>query len=193
VSIDHKLICGITQKGKSVWAGAMARRWTERGGLLLVYTPNKRDARDIWRPAGAAHITNNAAEAERIFWHHSRRAWWVWDEAGELFGLDRQARQRHAMVTRGRHHPWLHTVVLICQQYRSIAPAVREQCTDLYVFGQGRKSVDALVEERIDRGFERCLTAGVGEFIHKPNNNTPGRFLAYRLPKQQKQQQPAPN
>jgi hypothetical protein len=49
----------------------------------------------------------------------------------------------------------------------------------LYAFCQGRKSADALIEEKADPLFDRATTLGVGEFVYKDSNLTPAELRKF--------------
>ena len=70
----------------------------------------------------------------------------ILDDVADDPAITRSSRALHTLFTRGRHS-WIATI-LSTQKYRSLAPIIRYNCTDLVVFRlRSQAELDAIMEE----------------------------------------------
>lgn len=86
----------------------------------------------------------------------------VVDEAADFFGMSQ--RENHWIFTRGRHEAIL--PIAIGQRIKMMAPNVREQASDLYVFESSIEAADILAEAYNMPELVRAPELSQGEFFH---------------------------
>ena len=86
----------------------------------------------------------------------------VIDEAADFFAVGQ--RENHWIFTRGRHDAML--PIAIGQRIKMMAPNIREQATDLYVFESSIEAGEILAEAYNMAGLENAHTLRQGEFFH---------------------------
>lgn len=86
----------------------------------------------------------------------------VVDEAAEFFRVGML--ENHWVFSRGRHHAIL--PIAIAQRLKMMAPNVREQATDLYVFESGREASGILATEYNCDDLLSAPELGQGEYFH---------------------------
>lgn len=86
----------------------------------------------------------------------------VIDEAAEFFRVGQH--ENHWIFTRGRHDAML--PIAIAQRLKMMAPNVREQASDLYVFNSGNEASNILAEEYNCPDLLSAPELSQGEFFH---------------------------
>lgn len=155
----HSIILGMTESGKSTLALSLARRYKTQHELGLLVLDPLRDPR--WQRIGADFVTDSQEEFLRVFWR-SRSCACFLDEGGESVG-----RYSHAMqmtATRGRHLG--HMCHYIAQRAVQLAPIVRDQCTNLFLFCSSAKDGALLAEEFNEPQLAECSKLKQGDYIH---------------------------
>jgi hypothetical protein len=163
------LIVGASESGKS----SLARRLTVDAGLpFLVYDPLESE----WD--GAQFITPDfelyKTELEKMkgFPHVA-----VVDEAGDVFSVAQ--RENHWLFTRGRHHAML--PIAIAQRMTMIAPNVRTNATDLYLFRSAKPECETLAVDYAEEGLLEGATLNQGEFLHSRWENGKKHLTKHKL------------
>jgi hypothetical protein len=86
----------------------------------------------------------------------------VIDEAAEFFRVGQH--MNHWIFSRGRHHAML--PIAIAQRLKMMAPNVREQATDLYVFESGKEASGILATEYNCDDLLCAPELSQGEYFH---------------------------
>lgn len=84
------------------------------------------------------------------------------DEAADFFTVGDKA--NHWIFTRGRHHAML--PIAICHRVKSMAPIVRDQATDLYVFESSIETAQILADAYNQPDLECAPELRAGEYFH---------------------------
>ena len=156
----HSLFCGVTQSGKTTLARYIARELAKRGQPMSVYDPVGTPTRGGDWPESATMFRDEEKFLEHLADDRVVNRHIFVDEADELFHLAR--RENFWLLTRGRHFGF--SVNLICCRPKSLAPAVRRQCTRVYMF---RLAKDDAVEVGRDLGHSdfAAYDFDQGEFL----------------------------
>lgn len=156
----HSLICGVTQSGKTTLAHTLARAATDIGQNAIVFDPvGTRTAAGSW-PNSAVIFENEDEFFAYLMRPDVRHAHVFIDESADLFNVSR--RENLWLPTRGRHFGFF--LYLICQRPKMIAPTVRNQCGQAYIF---RLAHDDLKEIGKDYGFSNLdkNSLDTGDFL----------------------------
>lgn len=147
------LIVGVSESGKST----LARRLVKMAGLPYhVFDPIGAQ----WD--GAASVSSDFAIFSSEVLADTRPRVAVIDEAGDVFGVGQ--RENHWLFTRGRHSAIL--PVAIAQRMSMIAPNVRTNATDLYLFRSSTRDCQTLADDYADDTLLLAAELEQGEFIH---------------------------
>ncbi len=154
----HNLVVGISGSGKSTLAFVLADGHAKRGDQVLVLDPN----RDNW-PTDDRYIFDDPLRFLQVAKQSQRCALFI-DEAGEVIGRGKHAREMQWITTRSRH--WGHRVYLICQRATQVELNIRSQCTTGYVFRQSPGDSRALADTFADDKLLAASELQTGEFLH---------------------------
>jgi DNA helicase HerA-like ATPase len=154
----HNLIVGIGGSGKSTLARVLASGFRNRQEEVLVLDPNK----DEW-PTEERYIFDDPLRFLKLAKKSQRCALFI-DEAGEVIGRGKHAREMQWITTRSRH--WGHRVFLICQRATQIELTIRSQCTTGYIFRQSPGDSRALADTFADDALLEASTLQKGEYLH---------------------------
>lgn len=168
--VIHRAYLGRSQSGKTMLAKRDAFEAARDGRLVMVFDPIQ-DA-----PWPARWVTDDADAFVAAFWHKSNRgATWIIDEAAtDFFGCGAESdRERARLLTRGRHA--LNAVWVVSQEYRGVSsalpPVARNQCYRIVCCTQGRRSCEALAEERVREEFLEAVTIPRGRYLYQASLN----------------------
>lgn len=145
----------MTLSGKTTLARSLCSYAKKQGVGVIVLDPIRDPA---WQ---ADFITDNEYEFLRVFWA-SRSCLALMDEGGESVGRYNLAMQKTA--TRGRHAG--HTCVYVAQKATQLAPIVRDQCTNLFLFTSSARDGKVLAEEWNKPELALCHTYEQYEYAH---------------------------
>ena len=152
----HTLILGMTESGKTTTAKVLIKKFKNQGVKSLVLDPLKDPG------FNADYQTDNPDEFLRVVF--SSRSCHVYvDESGDAIGHYNPTMQK--LATKGRHYG--HSCFFITQKATQIPPIIRDQCSQVFLFGSGLQSCKAIAEEFNSKEFLRCTELRQGEFIHK--------------------------
>lgn len=156
----HILICGVTLSGKTTLARVLAENLEKRGVKIAVRDPvNSPTVNGSW-PKSARIFSN---DEEFLDWAHSDEAVntvvFV-DEAGDLFTVEN--RHLHWMFTKGRHFGLF--MVPICVRPKLVAPNVRHQCTEAYLFRLSQEDMREIGQDYGHSGLQK-IPLDRGDFI----------------------------
>ena len=164
------MIIGVGESGKS----GLARKLIAEAGLpFYVRDPIMSE----W--AGACLVTDDNDEFKRAVMSDERPRIAVWDEAMEGLGVG--DKQNHIFFTRWRHHAIL--PIAIAQRYTMIAPNLRVNATDLYIFETGRKDCEMIADEYNCPEIIGAVDFIAGDFFHfqKKDDNGKKSLTRHRL------------
>lgn len=152
----HILIYGQTTSGKSVLGKIMAQKYLDSGVGVMVFTPLP----EQW----PCHFqTSDISEFVEIAMLENECALFV-DEGSEVFNLGRK--ENHILATRGRHRG--HRLHVLAQRgFSAIAPIVRDQASDLYLFNVSLYDARKLADEWNDETILNAAELPPGTCIHK--------------------------
>lgn len=127
----HSLIIGQTLSGKSYFCNQLARAAVAAGKTVQIIDPTgsfgeEFDALDAF----CDDVDELLDEPSHVFL----------DEASAY--LDVGHRKNHRVLTKGRHNGW--RVYVICQRFNSVAPIVRDQCGEIFIFNVSREAAKEL-------------------------------------------------
>lgn len=149
------IIVGVSESGKS----ALAKR-------LITGSPIPVFIRD---PVGATdwpRCDGNFEDSDELRSHlaqmNNKPCIAVIDEGADFFTVGQK--ENHWIFTRGRHHAML--PIVICHYVKAMAPIVRDQSTDLYVFESSILTSQILADSYNMPRLENAHTLNQGEFYH---------------------------
>lgn len=147
------LIVGVSESGKS----GLARELIKRAGLpFYVFDP----IGSRWEGATIATVDFNLFTVELM--KDKRPRVGVVDESGDAFGVGQK--ENHWLFTRGRHSAIL--PIAIAQRMTMIAPNVRTNATDIYLFRSSAKDCQTLADDYADDNLLAASELSQGEFLH---------------------------
>lgn len=149
----HTGIFGRTESGKSFFAQAWARSLILRGEPVQIIDPVGSFSDPIFEP----FLRESIADLE----FSSTGCDVFVDEAGDFFSLS--DRDNYWVARRGRHEGW--RLRLIAQSLKSLAPTVRNQLTDYFVFVNTFEATEQL-SKLLDFDAEKVLDFQQGDFLH---------------------------
>lgn len=165
------LIVGKSESGKS----SLARRLMDdalKAGIP-VYV---RDPLGYQWP-GASGYFNDTTELRRLMVQYGAPAIVIVDEAVDFFRP--QQVENHWIFTRGRHEGLL--PIAIAHRVKMIAPNVRAQASDLYVFYSARDDAEILAGDYAHDGLKIANTLDQGEFFHVRWQNKKNLLTRHKL------------
>lgn len=154
----HKLIVGQTLSGKSTLAKAFAADAVKRGIVPVVYDPTLSE----WP---TEFVTDDFAEfVEFIHTLHADgfRMVAIVDEADTVMSM--ADRGNWWLFTRGRHYGL--EAIAITQRPKLVAPTVRGNCADAFIFHLGKNDASELADDISADGASAAPTLRQGEFFH---------------------------
>lgn len=169
-AIHHTLYVGVTMTGKTTLARYRARKLAAMGRAVVVYDPVGTGTAGGGWPDGDNVLQFDDFEQFMTWVRRNGDADLFIDEAGDHFG--QHDSENHWLLRRGRHYGY--AVHLISQRPKMLAPNVRTQCSQLYVF---RVATDDMRELCADMGHD-CPRFGHGPDEEKPLDT--GDFLVVR-------------
>lgn len=138
--VDGKrvIIVGISGCGKTLIAMRIAEHFFRCGRPVVVFDPFIKPGK--WK---ADFVTDSIEVLYNISQHPDNKEMvFVIDEAGEFFARDRKY-NRIATLTRQKGHD----VYFVAQRALQLQPAVRSNCSEMYVFRQSLPDAKTLAEE----------------------------------------------
>lgn len=147
------LIVGVSESGKS----SLARSLIKDADGLPVYV---RDP--IGTEWDAAGFFETSEELRALIRSHGAPAIVIIDESVDFFRVGQV--ENHWIFTRGRHQGLL--PVAIAHRVKMIAPNVRAQATDLYVFNSAREDAETLAQDYNEPRLVEACDLSQGEFLH---------------------------
>lgn len=148
------LIVGTSESGKTT----LANRLIEKAHVpIFIHDPVGAE----WSKCDARFYTSDELRALIVPLKNSPCIVVV-DEAAEFFRVGQP--ENHWIFTRGRHHAIL--PIAIAQRLKMMAPNVREQASDLYVFNSGIEASKILAEEYNCPDLLAANELAQGEFFH---------------------------
>lgn len=159
------LIVGKSESGKSSLARRLMAPAIAAGLPVFVRDP----LGYTWE--GARGYFNDTTELRCLMAEHGTPAVVVIDESVDFFRVGQV--ENHWIFTRGRHEGLL--PISIAHRVKMIAPNVRAQASDLYVFNSAKEDSDILAGDYAHEGLREANTLEQGEFFHlrwKDKKNT---------------------
>lgn len=149
------IIVGVSESGKS----AMAKRLIQ-GSNIPVFLRDPVGALDWPRVDG--RFENSEELRELLSKQKDAPCICVIDEGADFFTVGQK--ENHWIFTRGRHHAML--PIVICHYVKAMAPIVRDQSTDLYVFESSIDTSQILADSYNVPEIAEAHTLKQGEFYH---------------------------
>lgn len=185
--MTHRIFAGVTQSGKTTLARHFCRSFAAMGHKTIVYDPVGT------KTAGGEWATNsvvfNGDDPTEFFDYLKRddvyHAHVFCDEAGDYFGVS--DRLNHWLLRRGRHKGFF--VNVISQRPKMLAPNVRTQCGQAFIFRLAVDDADEIGRDfghtnlgkhvsALDKGEYLMLISGTpaiakGNVFKQLSSNTP--------------------
>lgn len=154
----HKLVVGQTLSGKSTLVKAMAAEAIKRGIVLVVYDPTLSPE---WPTEFVTDDEETFYEMLRAVHAEGSQALCVVDEADTLLSMSH--RHNWWMFQRGRHFAF--EFVAITQRPQLVAPSIRSNAPELFIFQTGKNDAAFLGE---DYGVDLSAAPELvqGSFLH---------------------------
>ena len=153
----HKLITGQTLSGKSTLARAIVADASARHIVPVIYDPTlSPDWKSDFVTDDYAEFVSNLSECARA----GLPIFAVVDEADTV--LSQGDRDNWWLFTRGRHFGI--EACAITQRPQLVAPTVRGQCADVFVFHLGKNDASFLSEDVAAPDIQGAPTLRQGEF-----------------------------
>lgn len=153
----HSLIIGMTESGKTTLAKMLCRTLNNGGNKTAVLDPLFDDG---WQ---CDFQTQNSDEFLR--WAKSNRSAYLFVDEGSI-SIGRYNLPMQWLATMARH--WGHSATFISQGLTQLPPAVRNNCSRLYLF-TAADSVSKIAAEEFNKKELRDAEAlGRGEFLIVP-------------------------
>ena len=155
----HKAIYGSTLSGKSTLARALVAAARNDNIVPIIYDPTESK---LW---SSDYVTSDSAE----FFYMLKQAheqnfkiFAVVDEADTLLSVSEK--ENHWLASRGRHFGL--ELCVITQRPQMIAPTVRGQTGEQFLFNIGVNDAKFLANDHGAQGFEDAPELVKGEFLH---------------------------
>ena len=162
--MSHATIAGMTESGKTFGAMCLAKALRAEGvSTLVLHKPM-----EIW-PADAASWQTDDIERFLPMFDGSRGCA-VFMELSDAAVSKYDARV-HRCFTAGRHLG--HSVHYITQRPATVHPAIRENCSALYLFNCAPNAAAIWAEEFNDAALLRAPELPAYCFLHKPSRFAP--------------------
>jgi hypothetical protein len=154
--MPHKLIVGTTMSGKSTLARRMAEDAAKNGIIVIVYDPHEDDG---WN---SQYVTSD----ENLFFEYlaandGKKIFAVMDEAETI--LSNSHRHNWWMFTRARHYGIESCAITL--RPNLLAPTVRNNATEIYVFNLCRDDAKTLADEHNAPQLSDAISLSQGEFM----------------------------
>lgn len=163
--MPHCLIIGITDQGKTTLAKKFASEYRDAGVACIILDPmNDPGWRVNANESNCIHTTDPDVFLN-VVWRSRKCAVFI-DEAGEAVG--RYDTVMHRTATKGRH--WGHNMHYITQGGTQIAPIVRNQCTQLFIFATAKSAAKEHADEWNAPRLVEASTLQKGEYFHANRN-----------------------
>ncbi|MHB8803555.1 MAG: P-loop NTPase family protein [Rhodocyclaceae bacterium] len=161
----HVMILGQTLSGKSTLAKMLAQQYMDAGTGVILYDP-------IGDLSWPCHLrTDSDSELLELMDTNSDCAVFI-DEAAEIMG--RGDKRNWRIATRGRHNG--HRAHFISQRsFDSLAPIVRGQCSDLFLFNISFDDAKKIAREWNTDGSDRKME--IGNLVDIAPNLPPGKCI----------------
>lgn len=156
--MSHKLIVGQTLSGKSTLARSMANAAIREGLVVVVYDPT---LSPDW---GTDLVTDDEEyffQMLEIVHAEGHSALVIVDEADTLLSMAH--RHNWWLFMRGRHFGF--ELVAVTQRPTNIAPSVRGNAPELYVFQLGNSDATMLEQDYGAQGISAAPELRQGEFL----------------------------
>lgn len=176
----HGAILGMTESGKTFLARQMARDFRKSDIRTIVL----RKELEPWSTKEAWFQTDNPEEFlsqyERIGRDNQRtgNSAVCFMELADA-DVDKYDIRFHRCFTRGRHMGF--RCYYMTQRAASVHPAIRENCSQLYIFTVARKGAQLWADEFCDEEILKAATLPSHRFIHKETRYAPARFRVLEL------------
>ena len=153
----HSLILGSTESGKTTLARKIARKLSESGHEILVLDPIFSGDAETWSTRDVYTSPENFLP---VFWNTHNRFVFI-DESDSVM---RRAINLELVQTgmRGRHNG--HSVTYITHFRTDLLPALRSQCSQLFLFSTGSDDAYALAQEWRCSELEKAPDLAQGQF-----------------------------
>lgn len=162
------LIIGVGESGKSGLARAL---------IKLAHLPFYVRDPILSQWEGAELVTADMSEFMVRVEADPRPRIAVVDEAMEVLGVG--DRQNHIVFTRWRHHAIL--PIAIAQRYTMIAPNLRVNATDLYLFESSKRDCEALADDYNCPDLIKAVDFNAGDFFHLRKKDGKKHLTQHRL------------
>ena len=168
--MSHSTIAGMTQSGKTFAGMELAKGFRLAGvGTLILHKPL-----EIW-PASAASWQTD--DPEKFLWQFDRsRGCAVFMELSDA-AISKFDERFHRCFTTGRHLG--HRCHYMTQRASTVHPAIRENCTALYLFACAASAARVWAEEFNDDTLMRASTLPMYVFLHKPSRFEPAAIRRF--------------
>ena len=154
----HKLIVGTTLSGKSTIAKMMVRDAARRGIVPVIYDPTL----SAWESEFITCDEGEFIEILRYNYEDKRKIFAIIDEADTLLSMSH--RHNWWLFMRGRHFGI--ECCAITQQPSGVAPAIRNNAADLFVFNTSKNYAEMLANDFSAPELSRAPELRQGEFLH---------------------------
>ena len=158
----HVLILGITDTGKTTLAFRLSAAYSNSGHNVIVLDP---DCRSNWT---ASKVTANPEEFLQIAKINTSCALFI-DEGGLTMG--RYCGPMEWLATNSRKFG--HKAHFITQRASQLAPLVRAQCSELYLFKQSTADSKILSAEFVCEELKYACLLKKGQYLYKGGIDEP--------------------
>ena len=163
--MSHATIAGMTQSGKTFAGICLARGFRAAGvGTLVLHKRLER-----WPDDAASWQTPDIERFLQMF--ERARGCAVFMELSDATGGMKYDYRIHECFTAGRHFG--HRCHYMTQRAATVHPAIRENCTALYLFNSATKGAETWAEEFNDKALLAADKLPPFVFLHKPSRFAP--------------------
>jgi len=164
LTMSHATIAGMTESGKTFGAQCLAKGLRAEGvNTLVLHKPM-----EIWPASAASWQTDDIERFLPMF--ECNRGCAVFMELSDA-AVSKYDERVHRCFTAGRHLG--HRVHFITQRPATVHPAIRENCTALYLFNCATKAAQMWAEEFNDPALLAADRLPQYVFLHKPSRFAP--------------------
>lgn len=148
----HRLIVGQTLSGKTYFCNALASELKKQGKRVQIIDPvGAFDAPNLSESDFIDEVSQLETCPSYVFF----------DECGDYFSMSH--RENFWIARRGRHEGW--HITFITTRYNSVAPIVRDQCGEIFIFNVSRETAKDLARD-FDINYNDIARLKTGDFIH---------------------------
>lgn len=158
----HSLIIGTTESGKTTLAKSLARQYRAKGIKIIVLDP----LRDPEWPAD--YMARTLEDFLRVAKASRRCALFV-DESGRALG--KYNVEAEWTTTMARH--WGHASHIIAQRAEQVAPTVRGQCGQAFIFRVSSDDAKSMANEYADATLRGACSLAQFHFYHATRFGAP--------------------